>query len=82
LGQGSLSGCVKFLAKLNLIESYLNFVKSTAKRGINGGVTAKRGGDAGPKKAVVEAGEEQSGTETSVGDAVTEAFGQSLTIMP
>ena len=35
----------------------------------------KRGGDAGPKKAVIEAGKEQSGTETTLSDTVAEAVG-------
>ena len=60
------------------VELDLDVVESAAQRGIDGGVTGKRGSDAGPKKAVIEAGKEQSGTETSVSDAVAEAFGQSL----
>jgi hypothetical protein len=38
-------------------------------------MTRKRRGDAGPKKAVIEAGEEQSDTETTVSDKVAEAVG-------
>jgi hypothetical protein len=33
----------------------------------------KRGGDAGPKQAVIEASKEQGGTKTAVSDAVAEA---------
>jgi hypothetical protein len=35
-------------------------------------------GDAGPKKAVIEAGKEQSDTETTVGDTIAEAVGRLL----
>jgi hypothetical protein len=60
------------------VELDLDVVESAAQRGFDGGVTGKRGGDAGPKKAVVEASKEQSCAETSLGDAVAEAFRQSL----
>ena len=60
------------------VELDLDVVESAAQRGIDGGVTGKDGSDAGPKKAVIEAGKEQSGAETSLSDAVTEAFGQAL----
>jgi hypothetical protein len=38
-------------------------------------MTRKRCGDAGPKKAVIEVGKEQSDTETTFSDAVAEAIG-------
>jgi hypothetical protein len=38
-------------------------------------MTRKGRGDAGPKKAVIEAGKEQSGTKTTFSDTVAEAIG-------
>jgi hypothetical protein len=62
----------------NRVELDLDVVESAAQPAIDGGVTRERGGEAGPKKAVIEPGEEQSDTETSLSDAVAEAFGQPL----
>jgi hypothetical protein len=70
------------MGKLGLIDKRveldLDVVESAAQPGIDGGVTREHDGEAGPKKAVIEPGKEQSDTETSLSDAVAEAFGQPL----
>ena len=57
--------CQVSWGKLGLIDGRveldLDVVESAAQWGIDGSVTGKHGSDAGPEKAVIEAGEESSG---------------------
>jgi len=74
--------CQVSLSELGLIcpldELGVDFIEGALDRGIGGAEARKRGGQTRTQDAIVEAGEEQRGSETECGDAVSKAVVQAF----